>query len=161
MTADLDYPRLALLSDAAGPGIVLSLTKRSSRLIVVRIPYALPVCVHYMAAHDAMARRLPTAEACSYCARRGSFFYAVGRSLRKRSPERPTMALMLPGRYTGPRWTLMATQLATRRFSVREYQRMIEAGVLAEDEHVEPLEVIPTSTSLPARGRPEIRLPYA
>ena len=41
MTADLDYPRLVLLSDAAGPGIVLSLTKRSSRLIVVRIPYAL------------------------------------------------------------------------------------------------------------------------
>ena len=41
VTADLDYPRLVLLSDAAGPGIVLSLTKRSSRLIVVRIPYAL------------------------------------------------------------------------------------------------------------------------
>ena len=31
----------------------------------------------------------------------------------------------------------MGTRLAARRFSIREYQRMIDAGVLAEDEHVE------------------------
>ncbi len=56
----------------------------------------------------------------------------------------------------------MATviQLATRRFSVREYQRMIEAGVLAEDERVELLEgvIAPMSPTSPRHAAHVARL---
>ncbi|MBI3457481.1 MAG: Uma2 family endonuclease [Candidatus Rokubacteria bacterium] len=54
----------------------------------------------------------------------------------------------------------MATQLATRRFSVREYQRMIDAGVLTEDEHVELLEgvVVPMSPTSPKHAAHVARL---
>ena len=54
----------------------------------------------------------------------------------------------------------MATQLATRRFSVHEYQRMIDAGVLAEDEHVELLDgvIVPKSPTSPRHAAHVARL---
>lgn len=56
----------------------------------------------------------------------------------------------------------MATviRLATRRFSVREYQRMIDAGVLAEDEHVELLDgvIAPMSPTSPRHAAHVARL---
>ncbi len=54
----------------------------------------------------------------------------------------------------------MATQLATRRFSAREYQRMIDAGVLTEDEHVELLDgvIVPMSPTSPKHAAHVARL---
>ena len=54
----------------------------------------------------------------------------------------------------------MATQLATRRFSIHEYRRMIEVGVLAEDEHVELLDgvIAPMSPTSPRHAAQVARL---
>ena len=56
--------------------------------------------------------------------------------------------------------SLMGTRLATRRFSIREYQRMIDAEVLAEDEHVELLDgvIVPMSPTSPRHAAQVARL---
>ena len=71
------------------------------------------------------------------------------------------VALMRAGRYTDSRGNpQVAIQLATRRFSVREYRRMIDAGVLAEDEHVELLDgaIVPMSPTSPRHAAHVARL---
>jgi Uma2 family endonuclease len=54
----------------------------------------------------------------------------------------------------------MAVGLATRRFSVGEYQRMIDTGVLAEDEHLELLDgaIVPMSPTSPRHAAHVARL---
>jgi Uma2 family endonuclease len=54
----------------------------------------------------------------------------------------------------------VAIQLATRRFSVREYQRMIDTGVLLEDEHLELLDgvIVPMSPTSPRHAAHVARL---
>ncbi len=54
----------------------------------------------------------------------------------------------------------MVTQLVTRRFAVREYQRMIDAGVLTEDERLELLDgiIVPMSPTSPRHAAHVARL---
>ncbi len=54
----------------------------------------------------------------------------------------------------------MVTQLATRQFAVREYQRMIDAGVLTEDERLELLDglIVPMSPTSPRHAAHVARL---
>jgi hypothetical protein len=54
----------------------------------------------------------------------------------------------------------MATQLETRRFTVREYQRLLDAAVLGEDEHVELLDgvIAPMSPTSPRHAAHVARL---